>query len=80
MRSRLALPFLALFLFAATGCDLVSEPEGPRPEDFEVQEDTSEVRTSEAEAERNEAEVRQDVAAPLATARGGVTLGFSAPH
>jgi hypothetical protein len=80
MRPRAVVPFLAIVLFAATGCDLVSDPEGPRPEDFLVQEDTSEVRSTEDDETANEVELRHDVAAPLSTARGGVTRGSSAPH
>lgn len=80
MHPRLAVPLLAMALLAATGCDLVSEPEGPRPEDFEVQEETSEVRTSDVEQEREGAEAPQDVAVPRSAARGGVTLGFTVPR
>ena len=80
MRPRLVLPLLAVLLFAATGCDLMSDPEGPQPEDFEVEADTSEVQTSEPGNEIRKAEVRQDVAAPLSTARGGITLSIKAPR
>lgn len=80
MRPCLAAPFIALVLIAVSGCDLVSDPEGPRPEDFEVQVETEEVQTTEAAAETAQPEVRQDVAAPLSTARGGVTFAFGAPR
>lgn len=83
MRPRLAVPFLAVALFAITGCDLVTEPDGPRPEDFEVQEDTSQVRaTTETEDldVTDDAKAPHDVAAPLSTARGGVTLSMRAPR
>jgi hypothetical protein len=76
MRARCLLPLLAVALSALAGCDLVSDPDGPSPEDFEVQEDTSEVRASddrEASPTKAPHEV-VDVAAPLSTARGGVTL------
>jgi hypothetical protein len=80
MRPRLVIPLLALVLLAATGCDLVSDPEGPQPEDFEVQEDTSQVRSSDDDKVLGKAEVRQDVAAPLSTARGGITLSINVPR
>lgn len=80
MRPRLAVPFLAVLLLAATGCDLMSDPEGPQPEDFEVQADTSEVRATEPGDEIRQAEVRQDVAAPLSTARGAITLSIKEPR
>ena len=80
MRQRLAVPFLAVLLFAATGCDLVSDPEGPRPEDFEVQEEASEVRAVGDDEQAGSAPLRQDVAAPLSTARGGITLSIKAPR
>jgi hypothetical protein len=79
MRTRLAVPFLAVLVLAATGCDLVSDPEGPRPEDFEVQEDAAEVQTA-GEDGVGAASMRQDVAAPLSTARGGITLSINAPR
>jgi hypothetical protein len=79
MRPRLVLPFLCVILLAGTGCDLVSDPGGPRPEDFEVQEETSEVRSTDDE-EAGEIELRHDVAAPLSTARGGSTLSLNAPR
>jgi hypothetical protein len=53
----------------ATGCDLASDPWGPPPEDFEVQEETSAVRATDDEA--GDIALRPDVAAPLSTARGG---------
>ena len=83
MRPRLAVTFLAVALFAITGCDLVTEPDGPRPEDFEFQEDTSQARATTETEEVNvvdDAKVPHDVAAPLATARGGVTLSMRAPR
>lgn len=80
MRPRLAVPFLSFVLFAATGCDLVSEPGGPRPEDFEVQEETSEVQSTAEDDQAAALEVRHDVAAPLTTARGGSTLSINAPR
>ena len=58
----------------------MSEPEGPQPEDFEVEADPSEVRASQPGDEIRQAEVRQDVAAPLSTARGGITLSIKAPR
>ena len=80
MRQRLAVPFLAILVFAATGCDLVSDPEGPRPEDFEGQQDTAEVRATGEDDAVGDIQVRQDVAAPLPTARGGMTLSINAPR
>lgn len=80
MRPSLAAPFLAVLVLAATGCDLVSDPEGPRPEDFEVQEETSEVRAAGEGEEAGNVELRRDVAAPLSTARGGITLSIKAPR
>ena len=79
MRPRLAVPLFSLLLLCATGCDLVSEPGGPRPEDFEVQEETSEVRAIEADDETADVELRQVAAEPLSTARGGITLSLKAP-
>lgn len=80
MRPRLALPLLSVLLFAATGCDLVGDPEGPRPEDFEVQEETSEVRATEDLGPAADVQMRQDVAAPLSTSRGGVTFSINVPR
>jgi hypothetical protein len=80
MRPRLAIPLLSLVLVTVTGCDLVSDPEGPQPEDFEVQEDTSEVRSTDDDAVLGKAVVRQDVAAPLSMARGGMTLSINVPR
>jgi hypothetical protein len=80
MRPRLAIPLLSLVLLTVTGCDLVSDPEGPQPEDFEVQEDTSEVRSTDDDVVLGKAAVRQDVAAPLSMARGGMTLSINVPR
>lgn len=48
MRLRSLVPLLSIVLFAGTGCDLVTYVEGPRPEDFQVQADASEVRGEES--------------------------------
>lgn len=80
MRPCLAVSFLAVLLFAATGCDLVSDPDGPRPEDFEVQEESSEVRTTDDGDPVGGVQMRQDVAAPLSTVRGGVTFSIDTPR
>jgi hypothetical protein len=84
MRHRLAVSLLAVLVLAATGCDLVSDPGGPRPEDFAVEEDSAEVRASgDEDAIANsigDVQVRQDVASPLSTARSGMTLSISAPR
>lgn len=83
MRPRLAFPFLAVLVFTITGCDLMSDPEGPQPEDFEAKDDTSEVRATEpgekVDAIRK-AEVPQDVASPLSPARGAITLSINVPR
>lgn len=81
MRPRLVAPLVSMLLFCATGCDLVSDPEGPRPEDFEVQEETSEVRANDegnVAAAVVEVQASKDVAVPLSTARGGITRSFEA--
>lgn len=80
MRLRTAVPLFLVLLAAASGCDLVSDPDGPRPEDFAVQEDASEVRGSEDEVAVARDPLQHDLASPLSTARGGVTLSITAPE
>lgn len=82
MRSRLVLSIFVILAAALSGCDLVTEPEGPSPDDFEVKADTSEVRANDerASGETRQAMAPQDVTATLADARSGVTLSIEMPR
>lgn len=77
MRLRSTVPLLTVLLFASAGCDLVSDVDGPRPEDFELHEDTSEARASE-DADVGDGTTRQERSSPLAAARSGATLSIRA--
>lgn len=83
MRPRLVLPLFVVLASALSGCDLMSDPDGPQPEDFQVHEDTSEVRSTDDDSESQAASpvrVQHDVAAPLSTARGDIAQSISAPR
>lgn len=69
---------LSVLLCAVTGCDLVSEMDGPRPEDFRVDEDAAEVRGEDDVDPHAAQSLRQGVGSPFPAARDGMTLSLHA--
>lgn len=79
MRPHRLVPLASVLLFALSGCDLMSDMDGPRPEDFATQSDASEVRSSQQVDDDADTDSPQEaVGSPFEAARSGVSLSVEA--